>query len=726
MPPAINFQKEKNLTLKDASIQAIITLASTILLLQLWKTDLRVPINYWGDTIYELALVKSIADGGWIWFIERLGAPFGLELSAFPQNLTTSSVAMKIISLFTKEPGLILNTFWIGSIATTSVFSYVALRSLGASRGSGFILSTLYALMPYSLFRNTAHISLTYIFIAPVAAFAIKNLAQNELTKNEVFLVISQERIIFLGCCIAIGFDYIYNSFFSCFFLIASGLIGSITKKSWNPLRRSLPPILIILTCVVVNLTPTALSWNRTGVPTSMDYKNPAEAEVYGLKIRHVLSPLVTNKNINFPLENENQFSTPGVVGSLGFLTVILFGLTGKDSKNSKFGWSAGRLTIIGTMLATIGGFGSVFNVMISPDIRAYNRIIVFLGFFSFFAASIILDSLHNRLRVKFDGMQHERWINPFIWVSLISILALGLLGNSKYAIPITSKYQTFKNQEVDEREFVNRIEREFPEFSQIYQLPETNFPPDGGRNRLLTYDHGRAYLWSNSIHWSWPNFSNVQRAWSKNIGSPGTPSFLDGLVISGFSGVWVDRFGYTSPELEKLEAALRTELGPAVATSESGRYTLFSLGEKLTRWTQETSTEERVKAKNLLVNPVELVYKNGFFTQEIEAATGVPFRWSNQTSTAYAYNTSKRILKMELRGLIRSNPGGTVSIQANGIEEQFKITNGMSPISFEFDIKPQSKLKLEFQFIGRRIDAPDDSREMYFSIANPSLHEVN
>ena len=235
-----NYSKSENgVTLQDIALQALITLVSTVLLLQLWKTDLRVPINYWGDTIYELALVKSIADGGWIWFIERLGAPFGLEIASFPQNLTTSSVVMKAISLFTSEPGLILNTFWITSIAATSVFSYIALRSLGANRGSGLILSTLYALMPYALFRNVAHISLTYIFIAPIAAFAIKNLAHSSFAEDKrSFGRPLTKRSWYSVCCIAVGFDYIYNSFFSCFFLLASGFIGSLSAGCWKPIKR--------------------------------------------------------------------------------------------------------------------------------------------------------------------------------------------------------------------------------------------------------------------------------------------------------------------------------------------------------------------------------------------------------------------------------------------------------------------------------------------------------
>src|SRR5512140_3719238 len=132
----------------------LITLLSTAVLLRLWRTDLRVPFYYGGDTLIELALAKSIADGGWIWSIERLSAPFNLEIVAFPQNLTVSSAVMKVIAFFTAEPSLILNGFWLLSIAITSVFCYIALRALAVSRSTSVVVSVLYALLPFTFFRN--------------------------------------------------------------------------------------------------------------------------------------------------------------------------------------------------------------------------------------------------------------------------------------------------------------------------------------------------------------------------------------------------------------------------------------------------------------------------------------------------------------------------------------------------------------------------------------------
>ncbi len=80
--------------------QAALTTLLLVVTLKLWRTDIRVPMYYWGDTLPQLAIAKSIADGGWIWFIDRLGAPFGFAMAAYPQNLTTTSIVLKGLSLF--------------------------------------------------------------------------------------------------------------------------------------------------------------------------------------------------------------------------------------------------------------------------------------------------------------------------------------------------------------------------------------------------------------------------------------------------------------------------------------------------------------------------------------------------------------------------------------------------------------------------------------------------
>lgn len=710
-------------------IQACLTLLCTALLLRLWSADLFVPFNYWGDTIFELALAKSIADGGWIWFIERLGAPFGLEIVAFPQNLTFSSFIMKVIALFTSEPGLILNVFWIAAIALTSVLCHAALRSLGVSRHTSLAISVLYALMPHALYRNVAHISLTYIFVPVVAAFSVEVLAYSRYPRDLAHSAPHVPRSLLVAACIAIGFDYIYNAFFACFFLAAAGAVGAAHGRTWLPLKRVLPIVALVSLCAAINLLPSLLSWQQHGPPPGMNYKTPYDAELYGLKIRQVVSPLSskTLQSAYFPLDlgSENRFSKLGAVGAIGFLIALGLGLAGSRRRGGGLGWSAGVLTLIGTLLATVGGFGAVFNILISPDIRAYNRIIVFLGFFSFFVFALLLDIVRANLHERLTRQGKPAWTAPIFAAILLCITLIGLADQGKAAAPLVDQYEAYKSSATEEREFVQRIERDFPLVESVYQLPETPFPPDSGRERLLPYDHGRPYLWSNRLSWSWPSFSSQRQAWVEAIGTPGDDKFITNLAISGFSGLWLDRFGYSQADLASLENKLLTQLGKPVAVSSSGRYMLFSLVDKRAEW-QTTGTEaERRKARSDLLESIGFQSGLGFYAEEVAPTGQTRHRWSQESSVAFVSNPSDRDRTVELRAQIQGNPGGVLTIKSGAHTDKLTLREGLSELVFPIRLEPKSRSRIEFSFEGSRIQAPTDPRSMYFSIINSTVHEV-
>ena len=715
-------------------VQALLTGLSAAVILRLWRANLIVPFNYWGDTVFELTLVKSIADGGWIWAIERLGAPFGLTIVAFPQNLTLSSIAMKAIAVFTPEPGLILNIFWLVTIAATSVVCHVGLRSLSISRASSLVLSTLYALLPYALYRNTAHISLTYIFVPIVAAYAVEILASAKLPKKPAHEGVWLSRMLVFVCAVSIGFDYIYNSFFACFFLVFAGAAGALHGRQWFPLQQALAVVALISFCAALNFSPSFFSWKKHGVPPNMEYKSIAEAEVYGLKIRHVMSPLTSislkgkdspTQAANFPLENENQFAKLGVVGAVGFLLALVHGLFGTRQPKGVLSWSAGVLTIVGTLLATIGGFGAIFNLLITPDIRAYNRIIVFLAFFAFVILGLQLDIARLKISALLTRWNKRTWERPIVATLAFCILFVGLFDQGKAAAPLVARYASDELQANEEREMVQRIERTLPQIRRVYQLPETVFPPDGGSEKMLTYDHGRPYLWSQQLSWSWPSFSDKRQIWASSIGKPLEDVFLTNLVTSGFDGLWLDRFGYNPADLLGVEAKLTGELGMPAAVSSTGRYVMFSMQTRRAQWLATKSASSRALAQQTLLEPIQLSFKRGFYGEEVSTDGRTRQRWSRLSSVANIENPSTYVRNVEFRAQLIGNPGGVLTIKAGSHTATLPLTNGANEIVLPIELAPESRSRIEFFFTGSKIHAPGDPRSMHFAVVNAFAKEI-
>lgn len=701
--------------------QFLLTLACAAGLLKLWRLDLRVPFNYWGDSIFELILVKSIIDGGWIWHVQRLGAPFGLDIAAFPQNLFFSSLIMKGIATFTREPGLVLNLFWILSIALTSVICNLAMRPLGLGKRSTLALSTLYALLPHAFYRNIAHVSLTYMFVPVVCAQALLVLSRIRSTDGTV----REDRrlpmalLVFSG--LAIGVDYVYTAFFSCFFLAVAGIAAFLISRKRQALVETMPLVALICIAALVNLSPSLFSWHQFGAPASIGYKGPAEAEFYGLKIRHLLSPaasdVLTPAAVVYPLENENAFARLGVVGGVGFVLALGAALfVRRDGDENKL-WATGALAVSGLLLGTVGGFGAIFNLLVVPDIRAYNRISVFIAFFSFYALFSVVERVYSRFAAG-RGRTPER----LFAAGLCALFVIGVLDQGAAAKGLVRSYDRYHQQYMGEREFVARIERSAPMVTHVFQLPMVPFPGDPGRERMTTYDHGRPYLWSDRVRWSWPALSDAQVAFESRLQVNNPAALIPQLLSAGFDGIWIDRFGYQVENVEKLVREISSLVESPPLISMDGRYVFFDMSTEANAWFTVTSPAEQVRQRNEIVESVLVKYGKGFFGEERSEGARRIHRWSEKTSTLSFINPGRAPKHIEFAASVQGSTGAVLSVQRpNGVRHQVDLSSGQGDLLLSFDLEPTERVEMRLSLDGSRVVAPADPRSLYFALINPT-----
>jgi phosphoglycerol transferase len=92
-------------------------------------------------------------------------------------------------------------------------------------------------------------------------------------------------------------------------------------------------------------------------------------------------------------------------------------------------------------------------------------------------------------------------------------------------------------------------------------------------------YEPLRGYLQDDgSLRWSYGAMKGrADDAWQAKTASMTVEAMLPELRKRSFGAVWVDRFGYDDGGVA-LEAALRAELGPAMAVSQDGRFAAFDL----------------------------------------------------------------------------------------------------------------------------------------------------
>ena len=118
-------------------VALVLTLVIVVLLLELWQADLTVPFAYRQDSLPVLTWTKTLLDNGWWLANKYLGAPARLEMYDYPTNCNLHFLALKCLSLFTSNPAVLVNLYFILSFPLISLAALAALRSTGrcAHRG---------------------------------------------------------------------------------------------------------------------------------------------------------------------------------------------------------------------------------------------------------------------------------------------------------------------------------------------------------------------------------------------------------------------------------------------------------------------------------------------------------------------------------------------------------------------------------------------------------------
>jgi len=625
-----------------------------------------------------------------------------------------------------------------------------ALTYLKVNRHLVFWGGVLYALLPYTFIRNTCHICLVYYCVPLLSLQAIRVAHGRELAANDRKLI----WIGYLACAIQ-GFDYIYYSVFAVILLAFSAIIGMLRQRSSAPLRIAGLSIAIIGLTTVINLAPSAWSWHRNGPPLNISYKIQRESEIYGLKIRHLILPHEGNqlpflgtwakkdKQAEFPNENENQAARLGMFGTIGFFLLLATSLSlwtppnGTDSSIMK---TLASLCLFSLLVTTVGGFGAIFNVLTVPDIRCYNRFSVFIAFFAIAGLCVWLSSWI--LAVRWPAVRRL----AILLVALLIVVSLydQLLGAKWLAARYTNDI-AFASIE---KSIVRQMEAIFPSQSQVFQLPITDFPTDAGLRKMGTYDHGRPYLWSKYLRWSWPSFSGLHRAWLAKINGirglsslPGSddwahqqmflakinqlnpPQLIHALAVSGFSAIWIDKFAYED-EGQQLISKFISLGAKDVLPGISVRYVILDIRDVVNKLKTDLGEETFKQEARQLLTGVFFENAVGFYDLEHTPDGVEEFRWVQEKASLVLRNPDNRCHAVSVSFNINSQNAGFVDISTEHETRSTMISAVPTNIIFQLGLESHGRETINFVARVPRLNAPADKRRLFFTIRQLKLSD--
>ncbi len=506
--------------------------------------DFNIPLLYAGDGLFTSSLIKRLIDGAWYFNNTATGFPFGAKFLDYPASDAGSFFVLKLLGLITGSYAKTFNLYYLLSFPVTAVVSFYVLRKFSISNTFSLTGALIFTFLPFHFIR-LGHLFYTWYFSPPLFVwFCLRIFTNTPPFFSEEKRVKSNTIDVIL--LLILSSFCVYYAFFGILMLILSGSVASIRFQSRKNILSALIAIFIVSAGVGANLAPNIIYRFEHGVNHEVGQRLPLESEAYGLKISQLLLPL-REKGLpdRFAFLQVNNLNSFGTLASIGFLMLIALALIQKN-KDSRL-YLLTSLLIFLLLFATIDGFSALFAIFITPSMRAWDRISIFIGFISIAGLMVVVDQYFKKTKIRFA--------RSLTFLSAIALVIFALWDQTTPMWP--GAYPPTQQAFTNDREFVQKIEGIMPAGAAIYQLPYMPFPETPPVHELTDYALFRGYLHSTHLNWSYGGMK----------GRPGDLFFrelfkqpiarqVEIIKRIGFDGIYIDRRGY-----EDHGAALEAEL---------------------------------------------------------------------------------------------------------------------------------------------------------------------
>jgi phosphoglycerol transferase len=698
-------------------------LLAAVLALELWDFDLRVPFAYLVDGVFYLMVIKGVLDHGWIGENPNLGAPFGQQLWDFP-SVNGDALQLAIVKgfgVFTHDPALVMNLFFLLTFPLTGVVAFLVLRALGVSRGSSLVCGVLYALLPFH-FERDEHIFFASYYTVPLGCY----LALSVLRGTTLFSRTSpRTTAVTFALCAVIGAASTYYGAFTLTMIAIATLVAVVAGGGVRALASGAATIAAIGVAMLAFLTPTFVYWAEHG-ENNTERRRPIDTEFYSLKLPQLVLP-VAGHRVQKLAELRQRYDanfgqTEGNSNALGAVTTIgLFVLLGtaiaapmRRRREPRLLEGAAAITVGVLVVALTGGLAALFSLYVNPQIRAWNRVEVFIGFFALLAVALLLDRLRGSLRRKAYGGLLAAGVLALVLI--VGALDQTTRPNEAYRAQLEANYHS-------DASFFKEVESRLGR-GDVFQFPDVRFPEFGSVIRMSDYDHARGYLHtSKSIRWSYGAQKGRPEDWTAALENKPAQQVVAAAVAAGFDGVYVDRAAYADGALG-LDEELRQILQVAPLVSSDQRLVFYDARPFAQALQSGYSSDELDALRLATLKPLEVEWADGFYAPETHGAE--EWRWAPRTASVglRAEGSKRRVLFRAVAATSGEHPYPTTVRYPDGEVQSFAASSAGVPLEREFVLRPGLNL---IQFATEAPPGPTDpadTRALHLRLVNASITE--
>lgn len=537
-----------------------------------------------GDALLILPMIRDAVEQGTHWHNPRLGAPGEFQLYDFPVIDHLHFAGVLLVGKVSGSWVAAYNWYYVLTYPLTVLTTLLVLRYFGFSLPAAGVSGLLYAFLHYHATRSQVHYFLSAYWVIPLSMYVVLQTCRGEPPLTEMrdgrlcWVLWRKQTLAALVIMVMTALAGAYYAFFTCALLAFACIYGSVAAWSWKPAAAGGMLLAVVFATGVAAHEPAIRFQSANGQNRSPTRRQAIEAELFGLKLADMLLPRDNHQCPKFadfakryqkdrPLPSENVMAPLGIVIATGLLGVGVAFLM-PNARRWPVG-PLGALIVFALLLATIGGLGAIFNFVVSPQIRAYSRISVFIAFFGLFAAMWALD----------------RGLSPWPRARWIVLLAL-----APFAIVDQTPRPWFRRDMIETRErnaarfasdraFYQQVDANAGS-GMVFALPHIPYPENVPRHGMTSaYAFATAYLHTDTARWSFGAMRERETdAWLISVFHEPTPRMVERLRERGFVAICIDVKGYTDDERKALFESLTALCGPPVARQEDGSRVLFDL----------------------------------------------------------------------------------------------------------------------------------------------------
>lgn len=687
---------------------ALGTVVATVTGLQLWRADLRVPFQYQGDAIAVSAHIKTVLETGWYEFQPLLGFPAGQTYHDFPTADNLNFVFAHVLGWFTSDWAVALNAYFLLGFPLAALAAVWFLREAGLTRSMSAVLAVLFALAPYHFTRGESHLWLASYFTLPLALVVVLRALRGEplwgAGRGPRFVRLVTGRGASTVACLALVATA--SSYYAVFVLI---LLAAAGAGAWLRDRRTARFLgaagagVVAAVVVLLNMLPDILYTRAHGESAAGFVRDPAEVEIYALKLAQLLLPVPGHRvpalaalrqryDSTYPLISEQP--ALGAVAATGFVvamlvvayTLVVRGrrdalLLPEQVRRSTTIAQLSMLTFVAFLWSTVGGLAT-FLSFVTASLRGWNRMSIVIALLCLAVIGLVLDAAVARLGRWVRGRDLRPPLRRAVaWAVAGGVLLVGYADQvTPGAVP---RYEETAAAFDADAQWIRQVEDALPDDAAVFQLPYLAFPETVPGTEQL-----RAYLHSPTLRWSGGAIKGrATTDWSRGVAELAPAEMVDDLVAAGFSGVLLDRVANGDGAAD-VEAGLVQAAGTAVTESADGRYVLFSLVDEAEAAAEETSAEDMAALRDSVVEPVTAYPGTGTAAAELE---GGAQGWAVAPGGSSLVLESPRDVPVEVRitAQVAAPTAASVRVEAGGRSWTVDTGSGVGTLDATVTVPP-------------------------------------